>query len=114
MAASTPARNVLENLDSRIPTNFYWYLAVLACIGGVPVWLRHPNIGSSLGFIPYHLSSFATGYLVAGTSLGAAAGALLASPLTDRFGRKILLVTGAGSLRRACPPGAGMRPRSPW
>jgi len=38
------------------------------------------------------LSSFATGYLVAGASLGAAAGALIAGPLTDRFGRKSLLV----------------------
>jgi hypothetical protein len=28
--AARPARNVLDDLDSRIPTNFYWYLAVLA------------------------------------------------------------------------------------
>jgi hypothetical protein len=32
--ATQPERNVLADLDSRIPTNFYWYLAVLACIGG--------------------------------------------------------------------------------
>lgn len=67
-------RNVLEDLDSRIPTNFYWYLAVLACIGGFLFGYDTSNIGSALGFIPYHLSSFATGYLVAGASLGAAAG----------------------------------------
>jgi MFS transporter, SP family, arabinose:H+ symporter len=41
------------------------------------------------------LSSFATGYLVAGASLGAAAGALVAGPLTDHFGRKSLLITDA-------------------
>src|SRR6202161_1476224 len=93
--AERPARNVLEDLDSRIPTNFYWYLAVLACIGGFLFGYDTSNIGSSLGFIPYHLSSFATGYLVAGASLGAAAGALIAGPLTDRFGRKSLLVTDA-------------------
>ena len=90
-----PARNVLDELDSRIPTNFYWYLAVLSCIGGFLFGYDTSNIGSALGFIPYHLSSFATGYLVAGASLGAAAGALLAGPLTDRWGRKFLLITDA-------------------
>ncbi len=90
-----PARNVLDELDSRIPTNFYWYLAVLSCIGGFLFGYDASNIGSALGFIPYHLSSFATGYLVAGASLGAAAGALLAGPLTDHWGRKFLLITDA-------------------
>jgi SP family arabinose:H+ symporter-like MFS transporter len=94
--AAEPERNVLADLDSRIPTTFYWYLAVLACIGGFLFGYDTSNIGSALGFIPYHLSSFAVGYLVAGASLGAAAGALVAGPLTDRFGRKILLVTDAG------------------
>jgi MFS transporter, SP family, arabinose:H+ symporter len=108
-----PGRNVLEDLDSRIPTNFYWYLAVLACIGGFLFGYDTSNIGSSLGFIPYHLSSFATGYLVAGASLGAAAGALFAGPLTDKFGRKILLITDAaiyatGSILSAVTVDAGM------
>ncbi|MHB1594006.1 MAG: sugar porter family MFS transporter [Streptosporangiaceae bacterium] len=86
---------MLEDLDSRIPTSFYWYLAVLACIGGFLFGYDTANIGSALGFIPYHLSSFWTGYLVAGASLGAGVGALIAGPLTDRFGRKTLLVTDA-------------------
>ena len=91
-AAQPSGRSVLDELDSRIPTGFYWYLAVLACIGGFLFGYDTSNIGSALPFIPYHLSSFATGYLVAGASLGAAAGALIAGPLTDRFGRKSLLV----------------------
>jgi MFS transporter, SP family, arabinose:H+ symporter len=91
-AAQPSGRSVLEELDSRIPSGFYWYLAVLACIGGFLFGYDTSNIGSALGFIPYHLSSFATGYLVAGASLGAAVGALIAGPLTDRFGRKSLLV----------------------
>ena len=94
-AAQPSGRSVLEELDSRIPTGFYWYLAVLACIGGFLFGYDTSNIGSALGFIPYHLSSFATGYLVAGASLGAAAGALIAGPLTDRFGRKSLLIADA-------------------
>jgi MFS transporter, SP family, arabinose:H+ symporter len=94
-AAQPSGRSVLEELDSRIPTGFYWYLAVLACIGGFLFGYDTSNIGSALSFIPYHLSSFATGYLVAGASLGAAVGALVAGPTTDRFGRKSLLITDA-------------------
>ena len=112
-AAQPGGRNVLEDLDSRIPTNFYWYLAVLACIGGFLFGYDTSNIGSALGFIPYHLSSFATGYLVAGASLGAAAGALIAGPLTDRFGRKALLIADAaiyavGAILSAVTPDAGV------
>ncbi|HEY3733610.1 MAG TPA: sugar porter family MFS transporter [Streptosporangiaceae bacterium] len=94
-AARPSGRNLLDELDSRIPTTFYWYLAVLACVGGFLFGYDTSNIGSALPFIPYHLSSFATGYLVAGASLGAAAGAIIAGPLTDHFGRKSLLMTDA-------------------
>jgi hypothetical protein len=72
--AAEPERHVLADLDSRIPTTFYWYLAVLACIGGFLFGYDTSNIGSALGFIPYHLSSFAVGYLVAGASLGRGGG----------------------------------------
>jgi SP family arabinose:H+ symporter-like MFS transporter len=111
--AAHPGRDVLGDLDSRIPTNFYWYLAVLACIGGFLFGYDTSNIGSALGFIPYHLSSFATGYLVAGASLGAAAGALVAGPLTDHFGRKFLLIADAsiyaiGAILSAITVDAGM------
>ena len=94
-SAGQPARSVLAELDTRIPTGFYWYLAVLACIGGFLFGYDTSNIGSALSFLPYHLSSFATGYLVAGASLGAAVGALIAGPLTDRLGRKSLLIADA-------------------
>src|ERR1022692_2036992 len=95
-AAKPAERDLLAELDERIPAGFYWYLAILACVGGFLFGYDTSNIGSALPFIespgPYHLSSFATGYLVAGASLGAAVGALIAGPLTDRFGRKSLLV----------------------
>src|SRR6201985_1210238 len=112
-AARPPGRDVLEDLDSRIPTGFYWYLAVLACIGGVLFGYDTSNIGSALGFIPYHLSSFSTGYLGAGAALGAAAGALIAGPVTDRFGRKALLIADAaiyalGAILSAVTVNAGM------
>lgn len=86
---------VLAGLDSHVPTSFYWYLALLACVGGFLFGYDTADIGSVLSFIPYHLSNFATGYLVAGASIGAAVGALAAGPLTDRFGRKSLLIVDA-------------------
>ena len=76
-------------------SSLYWYLALLACIGGFLFGYDTAVIGSVLDFIPYHLSAFWTGYLVAGASLGAAVGALAAGPLTDRFGRKSLLMADA-------------------
>jgi SP family arabinose:H+ symporter-like MFS transporter len=88
-------QGVLAELDSQVTTSFYWYLAVLACIGGFLFGYDTAVIGSVLGFLPYTLSSFVTGYLVAGASIGAAVGALAAGPFTDRFGRKSLLIVDA-------------------
>ena len=87
---------VLARLDSQVTTSFYWYLAVLSCVGGFLFGYDTAVIGSVLDFIPYELSDFWVGYLVAGASLGAAVGALVAGPLTDRFGRKSLLIADAG------------------
>jgi MFS transporter, SP family, arabinose:H+ symporter len=92
---ATSGRNVLAELDKRVPTSFYWSLTVLATLGGFLFGYDTANIGSALPFMPYSLSGFALGYLVAGASLGAAAGALLAGPLADRFGRKSLLIADA-------------------
>ncbi len=89
-------RNVLELLDKQVPTGFIYRLTILSCLGGLLFGFDTSNIGSALNFVPYHLSSFFSGYLVAGASLGAAAGAICAGPLTDRFGRKALLVVDAG------------------
>jgi MFS transporter, SP family, arabinose:H+ symporter len=86
---------VLSGLDGQTTTGFYWYLTLLACIGGFLFGYDTAVIGSVLDFIPYDLGDLATGYLVAGASLGAAVGALAAGPLTDRFGRKSLLIADA-------------------
>jgi SP family arabinose:H+ symporter-like MFS transporter len=98
MSSTTKRVNALERLDQNVPTRFLWSLTLLATLGGFLFGYDTSNIGSALPFIEkhvYHLGSFAEGYLVAGASLGAAAGALLAGPLTDRFGRKSLLITDA-------------------
>jgi sugar porter (SP) family MFS transporter len=87
---------VLKELDGKVPTRFYWQLTLLATLGGFLFGYDTANIGSALAFVPYHVSGFAEGYLVAGASIGAAVGALAAGPLTDWFGRKKMLVIDAG------------------
>ncbi len=77
--------NILDALDQHVPTSFYWSLTILATVGGFLFGYDTSNIGSALNFVPYDLHGFAMGYLVAGASLGAAAGALAAGPLTDRL-----------------------------
>ncbi|HEY3748899.1 MAG TPA: sugar porter family MFS transporter [Pseudonocardiaceae bacterium] len=110
---SVGGTNVLTELDHRVPTSFLWSLTLLATLGGFLFGYDTSNIGSALNFIPYHLGGFAQGYLVAGASLGAAAGAIIAGPLTDRLGRKSLLVADAaiyalGALLSAFTPNAAV------
>jgi len=88
--------NVLKTLDDRKPSAFYWQLTLLATLGGFLFGYDTSNIGSALNFVPYNLKGLAEGYLVSGASLGAAAGAILGGPASDRFGRKVLLVIDAG------------------
>jgi sugar porter (SP) family MFS transporter len=97
MAEPESSGNVgaLERLDGNVPTRFIWQLTLLATIGGFLFGYDTANIGAALTVLPYQLGSFAVGYLVAGASLGAAAGALIAGPLTDKFGRRSLLIIDA-------------------
>lgn len=83
---------LLETLDTRDIGRFYIYLAVLATIGGFLFGFDSSNIGSALVFLPFKLTPLAIGIIVAGASLGSFVGALAAGPLTDRFGRKSLLL----------------------
>jgi MFS transporter, SP family, arabinose:H+ symporter len=96
MAQPTSTGNVLTTLDDRVPTAFYWQLTLLATLGGFLFGYDTSNIGSALNFVPYNLHGLAQGYLVSGASLGAAAGAILGGPASDRFGRKALLIADAG------------------
>src|SRR5215469_9134121 len=96
MAQPALTRNVLTTLDERPPSALYWQLTVLATLGGFLFGYDTSNIGSALNFVPYNLHGLALGYLVSGASLGAAAGAIVAGPVADRFGRKKLLIVDAG------------------
>ncbi|HYK70330.1 MAG TPA: sugar porter family MFS transporter [Streptosporangiaceae bacterium] len=105
--------NVLSALDAKVPTSFLWSLTLLATIGGFLFGYDTANIGAALNLVPYPLTGLALGYLVSGASLGAAAGALAAGPLTDRFGRKSLLIIDAliyavGAILSAVTPNAAI------
>jgi MFS transporter, SP family, arabinose:H+ symporter len=109
----TSGRNILSELDQRKPTAFYWQLTLLATLGGFLFGYDTANIGSALNFVPYHMGSLAQGYLVSGASLGAAAGAILGGPASDRFGRKKLLIVDAliyavGAILSAVTPNAAV------
>jgi MFS family permease len=100
MAQPARAGDVLTALDERAPSAYYWQLTLLATLGGFVFGYDTSNIGSALNFVPYHLHGLMLGYLVSGASLGAAAGAILGGPASDRFGRKPAADRGCGDLRR--------------
>ncbi len=111
MQQPAETRDVLTALDERKPSGFYWKLTLLATLGGFLFGYDTSNIGSALNFIPYGLTGFAEGYVVAGASIGAAVGAIFAGRLTDRFGRKFLLIVDAivyavGAILSAVTPDA--------
>jgi SP family arabinose:H+ symporter-like MFS transporter len=113
MAQPRTTGSILDTLDDRAPTAFYWQLTLLATLGGFLFGYDTSNIGSALNFVPYNLKGLALGYLVSGASLGAAAGAILAGPAADRFGRKTLLIVdagiyAAGAILSAVTPDAGV------
>lgn len=82
----------LAALDTRSVGGFYLYLAVLATIGGFLFGYDTANIGSALPFLPFDLGAIGIGIVVSGASVGAAVGAICAGPITDRLGRKYLLI----------------------
>ncbi len=85
-----------EVMDKQKTTRFYWLLAAVATTGGFLFGMDTTNIGSALLFIPFKMTAFELGYLVAGASLGAAIGAFISGPITDRSGRKYMLIADAG------------------
>jgi sugar porter (SP) family MFS transporter len=88
--------NIIKALNRPVNLNkFYWTLVLMATIGGFLYGYDQSDIGSVLIFIPYyaHASPFVVGYIASGALLGAAGGALIAAFITDKLGRKFLLIT---------------------
>ena len=89
--------NILDRLDNTKTSRFYWLLTLLATVGGFLFGYDTTNIAIVEEFLPKSFISastnpFITGYLFSGVSLGAAAGALIAASLIDKYGRKYMLI----------------------
>ncbi len=89
-------QTILDQIDTRKVTRFYWIITVLAAIGGFLFGYDTEVIGIASVFAPYHFTGFAYGYEIASASLGAAIGAIIAYFYTDKYGRKSLLIADAG------------------
>ena len=85
---------VIERLDKSKVTWVYVIATIITALGGFLFGYDTGIIGSALPYvIPYfHLGTAAQAWLVAGESIFAAIGALVAGPFIDRYGRKSLLI----------------------
>ncbi|AWR96744.1 sugar porter family MFS transporter [Acidianus sulfidivorans JP7] len=95
MSNSSSLQQILDKIDTRKITRFYWIITVLAAIGGFLFGYDTEVIGIASVFVPYHYTGFVYGYEIASASLGAAIGAIIAYFYTDRYGRKSLLIADA-------------------
>ncbi len=95
MSSQSALQQILDQMDTRRVTRFYWIITVLAAIGGFLFGYDTEVIGIASVFVPYHFTGLAFGYEIASASLGAAIGAIIAYFYTDRYGRKSLLIADA-------------------
>ncbi len=91
---------IINKLNEKSLGKTYWIITILATLGGFLFGYDTSNIGSAMPFMPFYSfivkNGFIEGYLVAGASLGAAVGALIAAFSTEKLGRKGLLIFDAG------------------
>ena len=87
--------DVIEKLDESKASWIFAVAAIITALGGFLFGYDTGVIGSALPFVePYfHISAAAAeAWLVAGESILAAIGALVAGPIVDKYGRKSLLL----------------------
>ncbi len=95
MASKLALQQILDQIDTRRITRFYWIITILAAIGGFLFGYDTEVIGIASVFVPYHFTGLVYGYEIASASLGAAIGTIIAYFYTDRYGRKSLLIADA-------------------
>ncbi len=85
---------IVKMLDNEKVRRLHVLAAVIASLGGFLFGYDTGIIGSVLVYVTpfFHLSTGEVAILTAGTSLFAGIGALAAGPITDKYGRKSLLV----------------------
>jgi len=95
VASKLALQQILDQIDTRRITRFYWIITILAAIGGFLFGYDTEVIGIASVFVPYHFTGLVYGYEIASASLGAAIGTIIAYFYTDRYGRKSLLIADA-------------------
>ena len=76
---------------------YVFFISSVAAIGGFLFGFDSGVINGTVSALAnsFHANDIATGFNVASVLLGCAAGALIAGPLSDRFGRKALMIVTA-------------------
>ena len=90
-----PYEEIIERLDKSKLNKVFVIVALLTALGGFLFGYDTGVISSALPYVEsyFHIShAFAEAWLVAGESLLAGVGALVAGPIVDKFGRKSLLL----------------------
>lgn len=89
-----PYEEIVKRLDSDKVRGLHILATIIGALGGFLFGYDTGIIGSALVYVTpiFHLTSGEVAILTAGTSLFAGIGALAAGPITDKYGRKSLLV----------------------
>lgn len=84
--------DVVKRIDKNKGGRILLLITVVAALGGFLFGYDNGIIGSALLYVPFKLTSLQTAELVSLISFPAAAGALVAGPITDKLGRKSILI----------------------
>ncbi len=86
---------IMNDTSTKVPGRAYlWLIAVVAALSGLLFGYDTAVISGAIGFIGSHfkLGAGMTGWAVSSVLIGCMFGAMLGGPLSDRYGRKPMLV----------------------
>ncbi|QRF75859.1 D-xylose transporter XylE [Thermoplasmatales archaeon] len=81
-----------DRIDRNKAKRVIYMITIVAALGGFLFGYDNGVIGSVLLYVPFPLTANSTAILVSYISFIAAIGAVVAGPITDRFGRKSMLI----------------------
>ncbi|MEM0156293.1 MAG: sugar porter family MFS transporter [Thermoplasmataceae archaeon] len=83
---------IAGKIDKNVGRRIIYMVTIVAALGGFLFGYDNGVIGSVLLYVPFTLTSNSTAILVSYISFVAAIGAIVAGPITDKFGRKSMLI----------------------
>jgi sugar porter (SP) family MFS transporter len=84
--------DIAKRIDVNKGRRIIYLVTIVAALGGFMFGYDNGIIGSALIYVPFTLTSTSTAILVSYISFVAAIGAIVAGPITDRYGRKSMLI----------------------